>query len=88
MQIDQVTFYRGDKFTGFEEPRYSDREFIIETIEKAPFWARSKLFAKYDQVYRDTLESQGERAARIEANTRLRVAVGGLNKPRLPGVRG
>jgi hypothetical protein len=84
MQIDQIAFYRGDKFTGFEEPKYSDREFIIETIEKAPFWARSKLFAKYDEVYRDTLESQGEQAARIEANTRLRVAVEGLNSSSLP----
>jgi hypothetical protein len=86
--IDQTAYYKGDKFTGFEEPRYSDREFIIETIEKAPFWARSKLFAKYDQVYTDTLEIQGEQAARIEANTRLRVAVEGLNSSSLPVRRG
>lgn len=85
MRIDQVTYYKGDKFTGIEEPRYSDRDFILETIEKAPFWARSKLLAKYDQVYTDILESKGEQAARVESNTRLRLAVDGLNQSSLPG---
>jgi len=83
MHIDDVAFHRGAGDD--EEPRYSDRGFILETVEKAPFWARDRLLVKYDSAYREILEAKGRQAARTECNTRLRSAVDGLNKSSLPG---
>lgn len=74
MDIDNHSFYRGDQFTGDEDPRYSDREFILSQIQKIPFQYRKAVMDKYSQCYSETAK-KSVNLARRECNTRLRAAV-------------
>ena len=68
-----------------ENPRYSDRGYIQDELERAPFWARERLIAKYSSEYMRIALSVGSQQARTECNTRLRVAINGIGKAELPG---
>ena len=90
VELEDVAYYKGDEFSGEEDPRYSDREFILSEIKKAPFWARNKVLAKYSSRYveilndRDIAEHVRVGVARSECNKRLRQAVINLTSPSMP----
>jgi hypothetical protein len=78
MIIDDYDFYRGDEFSGYEDPRYSDREFIQSQLKMIPFQYRKKVMEKYSKVFSER-EKESTNMARKEANTRLREAVININ---------
>ncbi len=90
MEIDDAKFYRGDEFDGREDPRYSDREFIDSELKKLPFWARSRVLAKYSLAYSEGILREDVPAhmvvnhVRKECNLRLRQAVINLTSNNLP----
>lgn len=90
MQIDEASFYRGDEFDGFEDPRYSDRDFIETEIKKVPFWARARLLSKYSFLFEEGLrrtdvpEHVVIGLVRKECNLRLRQAVINLTSTHQP----
>ena len=90
MQIDDAIFYNGSEFDGYEDPRYSDRDFIETEIKKVPFWARARLLAKYSSSYSDGLKRLDVPKHKIvslirrDCNLRLRQAVINITSDNLP----
>ena len=84
MSVMPECFYKGDEFSGYEEPRLSDREYISEQLERLPFQIRVKVSARYSEEYMKIINDESipphirENKARRECNTRLRAAVESL----------
>lgn len=76
INIDEFSFYRGDEFNGTEDPRFSDRKFILDELKKVPFKYQAAIMRKYSDVYSS---HNCTNKARRDANTRLRRAVKNIN---------
>lgn len=78
MDLDNYEFYNASEFTGYEDHRYSDRDFIVSELEKIPFQYRDAIMTKYSALYSETAKKSVSEA-RASCNTRLRMAVININ---------
>ena len=78
LNLDDYEFYRADEFAGYEDPRCSDREFILSELQKIPFQYRARLMERYSKLFSEQAKVSMNQARR-EANTRLRESVININ---------